>query len=71
MSEYSCTICERVVTYEGPPPPDYPFCSERCRLVDLDNWFRERYTIDRDMTGEDLLDPDMPTFNHDPDSSPE
>jgi len=23
----------------------YPFCSERCRLADLANWFGERYRI--------------------------
>lgn len=62
MKEYRCAICDRAVSYDGRLPADYPFCSERCRLVDLDNWFRERYTLDRDMTGEDLLDNHLPTM---------
>ena len=24
---------------------DFPFCSERCRLLDLGNWASEKYTI--------------------------
>ena len=24
---------------------DFPFCSERCRLLDLGNWASERYVI--------------------------
>ena len=25
--------------------PEFPFCSERCRLLDLGNWASERYVI--------------------------
>jgi len=25
--------------------PDWPFCGERCRLLDLDNWLSGRYRI--------------------------
>ena len=25
--------------------PSRPFCSERCKLIDLDNWLSERYRI--------------------------
>jgi endogenous inhibitor of DNA gyrase (YacG/DUF329 family) len=25
--------------------PDFPFCSERCRLFDLGNWASEKYVI--------------------------
>jgi len=24
---------------------EFPFCSKRCRLLDLDNWASERYVI--------------------------
>jgi endogenous inhibitor of DNA gyrase (YacG/DUF329 family) len=31
-----------------------PFCSRRCKLVDLGAWISEEYVIDdRDLTGED------------------
>jgi endogenous inhibitor of DNA gyrase (YacG/DUF329 family) len=25
--------------------PSFPFCSKRCKLADLSNWFNERYTV--------------------------
>ncbi|MGH9658132.1 MAG: DNA gyrase inhibitor YacG [Bryobacteraceae bacterium] len=38
----NCPICRKPVA-EG--APDYPFCGERCRLLDLGNWASERYAI--------------------------
>jgi uncharacterized protein len=52
--EYACAICGRTVTHDGPPPSVYPFCSPRCKLVDLGKWFREQYAIDRDAAPEEL-----------------
>lgn len=60
MREYRCAICERLVHHEGKLPPLYPFCSERCKLVDLGRWFNEQYTIDRDLTPDDLSDAPRP-----------
>ena len=38
-----CPICKKEVVFEG---NSYrPFCSERCKLIDLDNWLSERYRI--------------------------
>ena len=37
-----CPICKKEVA-EG--EPDFPFCSERCRLIDLANWATEKYKI--------------------------
>lgn len=31
------------MTWDG--NPFRPFCSERCKLIDLDNWLAERYRI--------------------------
>jgi len=53
MRTYRCVICGREVTYEGPLPPLYPFCSSRCKLVDLGKWLREEYAIERDLTPEE------------------
>lgn len=25
--------------------PDYPFCTKRCRLIDLGRWLGEDYTV--------------------------
>jgi endogenous inhibitor of DNA gyrase (YacG/DUF329 family) len=57
---YPCSICGKHVGYEGPLPALYPFCSERCRLVDLGRWFSEQYSIDRDLRPEDLAGQPLP-----------
>ncbi len=36
-----CPICKRETAWEG--NAFRPFCSERCKLIDLDNWLSERY----------------------------
>jgi len=38
-----CPRCEKLVEWEG--NPNRPFCSERCRLADLDDWLEERYMV--------------------------
>jgi endogenous inhibitor of DNA gyrase (YacG/DUF329 family) len=37
-----CPICRKEVTREN---PEFPFCSERCRTIDLGNWAAEKYVI--------------------------
>jgi endogenous inhibitor of DNA gyrase (YacG/DUF329 family) len=37
-----CPICQKSV---DPADPEAPFCSERCRLLDLGNWASEKYVI--------------------------
>lgn len=37
-----CPICSRPVKLGE---ADFPFCSERCREVDLGNWAMEKYVI--------------------------
>jgi endogenous inhibitor of DNA gyrase (YacG/DUF329 family) len=29
----------------GRDNPDYPFCSERCRILDLGNWASGKYVV--------------------------
>jgi endogenous inhibitor of DNA gyrase (YacG/DUF329 family) len=53
---YECDICGNVVEYEGRLPDLYPFCSDRCRRVDLYRWFSGQYAINRDLTPEELAD---------------
>jgi hypothetical protein len=38
-----CPICKQTIAWEG--NPFRPFCSERCKLIDLDNWLEERYRV--------------------------
>jgi uncharacterized protein len=37
-----CPICKKAVATGD---PDFPFCSERCRIIDLGNWATEKYVI--------------------------
>ena len=37
-----CPICRKDVKRED---PEFPFCSERCRIIDLGNWSAEKYVI--------------------------
>jgi len=37
-----CPICRKVVQ---PDDPFIPFCSDRCRIIDLGNWASEKYVI--------------------------
>jgi endogenous inhibitor of DNA gyrase (YacG/DUF329 family) len=47
-----CPICKKEV---HPGEEEFPFCSERCRLIDLGNWATGKYSI----PGE-RLEPDQP-----------
>ncbi|NLK40879.1 MAG: DNA gyrase inhibitor YacG [Planctomycetes bacterium] len=50
---YQCPICGKVIpsaTTVGDGKkhinaPFFPFCSERCRLIDLGAWLDERYRV--------------------------
>jgi hypothetical protein len=59
MKRYACAVCQREIGYAGALPALYPFCSPRCRLVDLGRWLREDFAIDRELTPEDRADPDI------------
>jgi uncharacterized protein len=37
-----CPICKKAV---APGDEFFPFCSERCKLIDLGNWASEKYVI--------------------------
>ena len=38
-----CPVCDAVVTLET--TPTVPFCSDRCRLIDLGRWLDEGYSV--------------------------
>ena len=37
-----CPICKKEVAFDD---PEMPFCSKRCRLIDLGNWASEKYVV--------------------------
>lgn len=66
MASTECPTCRKPVPIPADDAPmgTYPFCSERCKLVDLGRWLDGRYQIpvvepDED-TGEDEEAPPTP-----------
>ena len=50
-----CPICRKGVQ---PDDPFVPFCSDRCRIIDLGNWASEKYVIPVAVNPEEV--PDIP-----------
>jgi endogenous inhibitor of DNA gyrase (YacG/DUF329 family) len=53
MIKVRCPICERWM--EGRTAaewPEFPFCSRRCKTIDLGRWLGERYRIPSEDDGE-------------------
>ena len=46
-----CPICKKEVKLGD---PEMPFCSARCRIVDLGNWASEKYVISTPARPEEL-----------------
>ena len=38
-----CPVCKKKTTWEE--NPSKPFCSERCKLIDLGRWASEEYKV--------------------------
>jgi len=41
--KHHCPICKK--TTNSVTDADFPFCSERCRLMDLGAWAAEKYVV--------------------------
>ena len=50
-----CPICKKLVTSKD---AEFPFCSDRCRLIDLGKWASGAYVISSPMqdTGDGIED---------------
>ena len=56
---HRCPICKTPT--DSTVHADFPFCSERCRLLDLGNWAAERYVVSEPILDEDFeKTPDPP-----------
>jgi len=61
MIEGRCPICSKAFSAAGMDEiPTFPFCSERCRLIDLGRWIDGDYAIpEKSPTSQDLdIQPD-------------
>lgn len=54
-----CSICESDYEFEynkeKPLPVHFPFCSKRCKTIDLAKWLNEEYRISTPLTENDQL----------------
>jgi endogenous inhibitor of DNA gyrase (YacG/DUF329 family) len=50
----NCPICRKQT--ESETHADFPFCSERCRLIDLGNWASEKYVISERVFDESMFE---------------
>jgi hypothetical protein len=48
-----CPICKKVVTSKD---VEFPFCSDRCRLIDLGKWASGAYVISSPVQDGDALE---------------
>lgn len=55
--EVKCPQCGRLTLY-SPENPSRPFCSERCKLIDLGEWASEGYRIPVKPSSSDALSSD-------------
>jgi endogenous inhibitor of DNA gyrase (YacG/DUF329 family) len=62
--KYRCPICKAPT--DSAVHPQFPFCSERCRLFDLGNWASEKYVVSEPVFDEeDHEEPAKPNDNAD------
>lgn len=52
--ERCCPVCKKLSDSET--NADFPFCSERCRLLDLGNWSSEKYVISEPAFDESMFE---------------
>jgi hypothetical protein len=45
MNKVRCPICGRDMPGQHKEWPDYPFCSPKCRKIDLGRWLGEKYRV--------------------------
>ena len=61
-----CPICRKEVQ---PDNPFVPFCSDRCRIIDLGNWASEKYMISTPADPQEI--PDHPEQELEEEDDPE
>ncbi|WP_421865339.1 DNA gyrase inhibitor YacG [Motiliproteus sp.] len=57
MPVINCPHCQKPIEWDS-NNPHRPFCSERCRLIDLGAWANEEYQISKPSGTEVAMDPE-------------
>lgn len=50
----TCCICNKTLAATASESPFFPFCSERCRDIDLLRWTKGQYAIVEPLSPEDI-----------------
>ena len=59
--KYKCVLCRKEYVRNPDSKEDFfPFCSERCRLMDLGSWLKEEYVTSRALSEEEMADLELP-----------
>ena len=53
MKGVQCPICDAAMPADWSEYPDYPFCSKRCRVIDLGRWLGEEYKASSGLPADD------------------
>jgi len=63
-----CPICKRPVddATAGQPGSTFPFCSDRCRTIDLARWLDGKYQIPVGRPDDESDDADFETYEEPP-----
>jgi len=57
MKSFKCPICGKSFEIERlSDQPSFPFCSDRCKLVDLGRWIDGTYLISRELTEDEQIE---------------
>jgi uncharacterized protein len=56
-----CPTCKKLVLRAD---PEFPFCSERCRLIDLGKWASDGYVVSTPVFDPDEPEQPRPAQNH-------
>ena len=59
MTTITCPRCQKQTEWSS-DNPYRPFCSNRCKMSDLDGWLTEEYAL----PANDEESPDLPTDDH-------
>ncbi|HYL69515.1 MAG TPA: DNA gyrase inhibitor YacG [Candidatus Limnocylindria bacterium] len=63
--KWRCPICRKSTDSET--SAEFPFCSERCKLLDLGNWSSEKYVISEPVLDESSPESPEPPADRDED----
>lgn len=62
MKKNQCPSCNKPINLDK-ENPFKPFCSEKCKLIDLGSWLSERYSIQDENSEVSELEKNQELFN--------